>query len=369
MSRQLALDTIGLKPTDRLAHTEYSLGYHADYIRASTGGDPSQVEAQRAFYRQWQIDFLWSSNDGLHADWSRHGRSTDMGHAAYDANGSDQRAIGACPFQEPEDVWAFDAVREYGLPDRQAQIEAYQAQIDKARREYPDQLTTGGYYKTIVSGAVQSFGWDMFLLALSEPKRMEPVLDSFFRRTLFHMEAWAATDVEVVIQHDDFVWSEGAFMHPDIYRRVLIPRYAELWKPLHAAGKKVLFCSDANFMEFAEDVAAAGADGFIFEPMTELGFMVDRFGSSHCLVGSAVDCRDLTFGHWDKVEADLDRTFELAKRCKGLVFAVGNHLPANIPADTMRRYIEAFLARNGGVPAAGNGLNTSRLSPGGAPTP
>jgi len=40
----------------------------------------------------------------------------------------------------------------------------------------------------------------------------------------------------------------------------------------------------------------------------------------------------------------MDRTFELARRCKGLIFAVGNHLPANIPTNIMRRFIEYFLA-------------------------
>lgn len=345
MSRQIALDCIHLKPTERWAHTEYSLNYHTDYIRARTGLDPSSREAGLELARQWRIDFNWSTNDGLRADWSRLGRSTDMGHAAYDAQGGDQRAIGVCPFTELEDVWAFDAVAEYGLPEPREQIAAYQAHVDAARRGSPDQLTTGGYYRTIVSGAIQTFGWDMFLMALSEPARMEPVLDSFFRRTLFHMQAWAETDVEVVIQHDDFVWSEGAFMHPDIYRNVVIPRYAELWKPLHAAGKKVLFCSDANFMQFAEDVAKAGADGFIFEPMTDFGFMVERFGTSHCLVGSCVDCRDLTLGHWDRAEESLDRTFELLRRCRGAILAVGNHLPANIPTAMMDRYIAALVPR------------------------
>ena len=31
MSRELALDTIYLRPTSRLAHTDYSLSYHAAY--------------------------------------------------------------------------------------------------------------------------------------------------------------------------------------------------------------------------------------------------------------------------------------------------------------------------------------------------
>lgn len=342
MSRQLALDTVHLRPVAQRAHTEYSLEYHTGYIRELTGKHPAEPGALRALYDAWDIDFLWSTNDGLFADWRQRGRTTDMGHAAYAADAGDQRAPGACPFGTPEDVWAFDAVDEYGLPGRDEQVAAYEAHLARAREAFPGQLTTGGYYKTLVSGAVEAFGWDMLLWALAEPKRMEPVFDSFFRRTLFHMECWARTSVEVVIQHDDFVWTEGAFMHPDIYRNVLIPRYAELWKPLHRAGKKVLFCSDANFMDFAADVVAAGADGLIFEPVNDFSWMVERFGGQVCLVGSAVDCRDLTFGRWGKARADMDRTFALAERCKGLVFATGNHLPANIPDETMRRYIEHF---------------------------
>jgi hypothetical protein len=185
----------------------------------------------------------------------------------------------------------------------------------------------------------------MLLLAASEPARLEPVLDSFFRRTMFFMKAWAKTSVEVVIQHDDFVWTSGAFMSPDVYRKIIIPRYAELWKPIHEAGKKVLFCSDGNFMEFAVDVAEAGADGFIFEPCNDFGFMADNFGRTKCLVGSFVDCRDITLGRRDQVLADIDRTFERLSDCKGAILAVGNHLPPNISGDMLDLYFEHLLPR------------------------
>ena len=344
MSRQLALDTICLRPVAQLAHTDYSLAYHPDLIRKTVGMEPDAPGAMRAFNDAWAIDFNFSTGDGLFGDWAERGRATDMGHAVYAADGGDRRDVQECPFRTLEDVWAFDAVSEYGLPDFEEQVRAYSREVDEKRAAWPGQLTTGGYYRTIVSGAIASFGWDMLLMAMSDPGKMEPVLYSFHRRTKFHMDAWVKTDVEVVIQHDDFVWSEGAFMDPDIYRKAIIPRYAELWKPLLAAGKKVLFCSDGNFTEFAQDIADAGAEGFIFEPMNDFAWMADRFGQSHCLVGSFVDCRDMTFGNWDKVKADMDRTFEYATdRCKGVIFATGNHLPGNIPVEMMEKYIAYFL--------------------------
>jgi uroporphyrinogen-III decarboxylase len=174
---------------------------------------------------------------------------------------------------------------------------------------------------------------------------MEKVFDSFFQRTLFYMKAWAETSAEVVIQHDDFVWTSGAFMNPEIYRKVIIPRYAELFRPIHDAGKKLLFCSDGDFTEFAPDVAEAGVDAFIFEPCMDFGYMVDNFGKTHCLIGSFIDCRDLTFDKWDKVRDDIDRTFDRLEDCKGAIVAVGNHLPSNIPDDMLNKYFEHLLPR------------------------
>jgi hypothetical protein len=340
VSRDIALDNIMLRPSDSWAHTEYALEYHLGYCRALTGKDPSTVEGNRALCDVLGFDFIWRTQDGVYDDWLAHGRATDMGHAEWADAGADRREPSPSPFRSVEEVWAFDPIAEYGLPSLQEQVAAYEELDRIARRDYPNQLTTGGYYKTIVSGAIQAFGWDMFLQAAADPEKIEKVFDRIFQRTLFHMRAWALTSAEVVIQHDDFVWTSGAFMHPDMYRKAIIPRYAELWKPLHAAGKKVVFCSDGNYTDFAADIVEAGADGLSFEPCNDYGFMVERFGGSHCLVGSCVDCRDLTFGLWEKVKGDIDRTMDLLGKCRGAILCVGNHLPANIPDEMLNRYMK-----------------------------
>jgi hypothetical protein len=95
-------------------------------------------------------------------------------------------------------------------------------------------------------------------------------------------------------------------------------------------------------MQFAEDIVQAGADGLIFEPCNDFGWMSERFGGSCCLVGSHVDCRDLTFGKWDKVRADMDRTIAAARKHGAVIFTTGNHLPGNIPEETMEKYITYF---------------------------
>lgn len=332
MSVTVALQNIRLEPCERWAHTQYSLEYHPSLL------------TRRGGYDGLEIDLLFFTDDGP-VNWAERGRVTDMGHATYAADGADQRTARPCPFRDESEVWAFDPVAEYGLADFAQLVRYYENRVQQARTAAPRQLTTGGYYKTIVSGAIAVFGWEMLLLAAADPRKMERVWDGFFRYTLHHMQAWAATSAPVIIQHDDFVWTSGPFLAPDLYRQVIIPRYAELWKPLRAAGKKVLFCSDGDFREFAADVVAAGADGLIFEPVNDFTWMAERFGATTCLIGSHVDCRDLAADRWDVVPHNIDRTLQALRNCRGACFAVGNHLPPNIPQPMLDRFFDYLLPR------------------------
>lgn len=343
MSYQIGMDTLRLKGGPRLAHTEYCSDYAL--VRAVTGKDPiKDNEAWKEFFEAWDFDFQWVTNDGP-TNWGDRGRVTDMGHAEFLENGSDRREAVTSPFTTAEEVLAFDAVAEYGLPDMDELVAFYDKTYKESQTANPDQVITGGYYKTIVSGAIETFGWDMLLEAAADRKRFEKVLDSFFRLTHHMVKAWAKTSVEVFIQHDDMVWTAGPFIRPDFYRSVIFPRYKELWKTLHEAGKTVLYCSDGNFTMFVDDIVEAGADGLIFEPLTELDGIVERYGKSHAIVGSKVDCRTLTFGTKDEIKAEIDATLALAMDCPGYMFAVGNHIPSNVPPENAIYYFD-YLSKN-----------------------
>ena len=129
-------------------------------------------------------------------------------------------------------------------------------------------------------------------------------------------------------------------MYPDFYRAAIFPRYKKLWDVLHEAGKIVLFCSDGDFTQFVDDIAHAGADGFIFEPMTHLETVAERYGKTHVIMGSKVDCRTLTFGTPRDIQREIDETLPIARKCPGFVFAIGNHLPSNVPLDNARFYLD-----------------------------
>ncbi|MFH1903668.1 MAG: uroporphyrinogen decarboxylase family protein [Candidatus Omnitrophota bacterium] len=344
MAYETGMRIMNLEMTERVGRTEYC--DHNELIRKVTGLDPAskdRKEQQKAwgeFYRWADYDLLWFNDDGPDV-WQELGRDTDMGHAVYAEGGADFRDTLTCPFKTPEEALSFDAAEEYGLPDINERTAYFQTIWQQRKKTFPDVVNPGGYYKTLVSGCIQTFGWDMFLMAVgTDPEKFgEYVLESYFNLTLANIRAWAKTGIKVFISHDDMVWTKGAIFKPEWYRKYIFPRYQKLWQPLKEAGIKVLFCSDGNFTEFIDDVAAAGADGFIFESLTDLEYIVSKYGKTHVIVGNA-DCRALTFGTKEDIEKEVKRCMDTAKACPGFIMAVGNHIPANIPIDNALYYFD-----------------------------
>ena len=343
MSYEIGMDTIKLRGSERLAHTEYCSNYAL--VRAVTGLDPrTDASAWQAFQAAWDFDFCWWTDNGP-VRWEDRGRTTDMGHAVFLEEGIDRREAKECPFTDVEQVYAFDAVQEYGLPNMDALVSYYEQAQVRNQAANPNQVFPGGYYRTIVSGAIDAFGWEMLLAAAADQRRFDKVLEGIFQLTLHHFRAWAKTSCAVFLCHDDMVWTQGPFMSPDFYRSAIFPRYKKLWDVIHEAGKTILFCSDGDFTQFVDDIAAAGADGFIFEPITSLDYVVERYGKTHAILGSKVDCRTLTFGTPDRIKHEIDETLRIAKDCPGFMFAVGNHIPSNVPVDNALYYFD-YLSAN-----------------------
>ena len=113
-----------------------------------------------------------------------------------------------------------------------------------------------------------------------------------------------------------------------------------LWAPLREAHIKVLFCSDGNFDAFVDDLAEAGAEGFILEPLTNLEYIVRHYGQTHVIIGN-MDTRILQNGTPDEIRAEVRRCADLGRNCPGYFFAVGNHIPYTVPIPSIECYLEA----------------------------
>ena len=348
MSFQDGWAALNLQAPARVPRTEYSAEMHWDLMNRVTGiavntGSPDSVkaEAARKFTGPdcWNFDLFWST---LIAGKEFGSIRTNMGHAEYAANGTDRSDTIHCPFKTPEDVLRFDPWAVYG-PRNPAELKArFESHYQGNRRARPDGVTMTGIYVTCISGLIDIFGWDMLLLAAGEdPAAFGALATRYLSWIQQYFDALASADVPVVMIHDDIVWTQGPFMHPDWYRQYMFPGYKKLFAPLRDSGKKILYTSDGNYTEFIDDVAAAGVSGFVMEPTTDMALVAKKYGKTHAFIGNA-DTRILLSGTRAEIRAEVERCMAIGKPCPGFFMAVGNHIPPNTPVENALYYNEIY---------------------------
>jgi hypothetical protein len=338
---------INLEKPERIPRTEYSAeSYHWPLVAAVTGREvtaastPAERQAASVeFMRAWSYDFCWSTMVGSSylGSWS-----TDMGHAAYAEGGSDYRATGEPAFRDHEQVLAFDpldALPHYEHADLVRRFnDHYRANCER----YPDAVHMTGTYITIVSGLIDMLGWETLLLTAGMDARgFGRFTDRYARWMRRFYEALAECETPLVMVHDDIVWSSGPFIAPEWYRRHVFANYRMLFEPLKDAGKKIAFTSDGDYTLFLDDLAAAGVDGFVMEPMTDMGLVAERYGRTHFFIGNA-DTRILLSGGREEIRAEVERCIAIGRDCPGYFLAVGNHIPANTPVESALFYNECY---------------------------
>jgi uroporphyrinogen-III decarboxylase len=265
-----------------------------------------------------------------------------MGHAEYAAGGSDYDSCVSCPFKTVEQVLSFEPIKQYGITPKKELIQFFNKKYDEKCKANPNGINTIGTYTTFISGAIDIFGWDMFLMALgTDMDRCGQTMTRYSDYMMQYYEALAESKSPYILIHDDMVWTSGPFVHPDWYRKYVFPAFKRYIKPILNSGKKVLFCSDGDFSAFIDDIADCGFQGFIFEPMTDMEYIVRKYGKTHVIIGNA-DTRILLSGTKEEIYKETKRCMDLGRDCPGFFMAVGNHIPANTPVENAIYYNECY---------------------------
>ena len=337
---------INLEAPSRVPHTEYSVERHWGVVKAVTGIEvgprssrEEQARASQALVRAWNFDFRWN----VLVDHQPFGNlRTDMGHAEYEIDGVDRRDTIYCPFKTPEEVLALDFKSTYAPIDVNEWRLKFEDHYKGACQENPDQVNMTGVYTTMISGLIDVFGWDMLLLAAGTDQVAFGDLANRYADFIFpYFEALGASNVPVVMVHDDMVWTSGPIFSPLWYRKYVFPNYKKLFTPLLDSNKKIMYTSDGTYSMFIDDLAGCGVRGFVMEPTTDMAYIAEKYGKTHVFIGNA-DTRILLNGTKADIRAEVERCMAIGKSCPGFFLAVGNHIPGNTPVENVLYYQQVY---------------------------
>lgn len=346
MSYQDGMAALRLEMPERIPRTEYSVERHWALIQAITGiavtADSPKAEQDRAsaaLVKAWDYGLSWNilTHNQIFGE-----KRTKMGHAAYASAGEDYSNDVQALFTDPEDVFAYDLYEAYGQQDEKTLIAEYNANYARMCRQYGDCVNMTGIYVTCISGLIELLGWDTLLMAAGiDSKAFGAFTDRYCQWIQQYFNALAQCNAPVVMIHDDIVWGNGPFLNPDFYRAHVFPNYKRLFAPLHDSGKILLYTSDGAYTEFVDDIAACGVNGFVMEPTTDMAYVAEKYGRTHCIVGNA-DTHVLMYGSKEAIRAEVKRCIDIGRNCPGFFMAVGNHIPPNTPVENALYYNQCF---------------------------
>lgn len=337
---------INLEMPKRVPRTEFSVTINWDLIEAVTGTRIDHTNTYEEhlpiwhrLFKAWNYDLWWSVGIGA-AEFGN--LKTDMGHAAYMADGVDKRAAQSSPFKGPEDVLAFDPWQAFGKKDPSELIRRFEDHYQENRRLCPDAVNMSGTYISLVSGLIDLFGWDLLLTACGmDPVAFGDLTNRYATWIQQYFDALAASHVPVAMVHDDMVWTQGAIFHPDWYRTYVFPNYRKLIAPLLDAGKRILFTSDGTYTDFFDDIVQCGFHGVVLEPTNDMAAFAEKYGQTHVFIGNA-DTRILLSGSRAQIRAEVERCMAIGKKCPGYFMCVGNHIPPNTPVQNALYYNQVY---------------------------
>ena len=337
---------INLEMPDRVPRTEYSAEGHWDLIKKVTGIDVdfnSNQEiknlASKQFKKAWNYDFLW--NILIHNQ-IFDGKYTKMGHAEYASGGVDYNNDIKLLYNNPQDALGFDPWALYGERNKSILVKDFNEHYKKSCENYSDAVNMTGIYVTCMSGLIEIFGWETMLLAAGmDSEGFGDVTNRYCSWIMQYFEALAESNAPVVMIHDDIVWTAGAFLHPDWYRKYIFSNYKKLLAPLIESGKKIIYTSDGTYTQFIDDIAQCGVNGFVMEPTTDMKYIAEKYGKTHVFIGNA-DTRILLSGTKEDIRGEVKRCMDIGKSCPGFFMAVGNHIPANTPVENALYYNEVY---------------------------
>ncbi|HXK71336.1 MAG TPA: uroporphyrinogen decarboxylase family protein [Clostridia bacterium] len=346
MSYELGMQAINLEMPDIVPRTEYAYQLAYGLQKAVTGIDVNQdsdgetkFKAVTSFEKIWDISLFWATKigSGIFGD-----KRTKMGHAGFEEGYKDFIDNKHQAFTDLDDIYNMDFDKTYGSINIDETADMFYNDLLERSRRHPTGVNTTGIYVTCISGMLEILGWDMLLLAAGEDaKRFGEFTIRYSKWISQYFKALAKSKVPVCMIHDDMVWSSGPFIAPSWYDKYVFPYVKKNISYLKEAGKKVLFTCDGGYDQFIDRFADMGIDAFIFEPLTDLEYICEKYGKTHAIIGNA-DTRIIMRGTKEDIENEVRRCMDAGKKCPGYMFALGNQISPGTKIENLLYYNEMY---------------------------
>jgi uroporphyrinogen decarboxylase len=251
----------------------------------------------------------------------------------------------------------MDQIESYDKPAHLDTSYEELAQVAKALREETDSLLVGFFGGHIFQAAQSLRGWETFLIDLLVNRPFaEALLDRLAEANVRRFEHFASTVgryVDVVHFEDDLGMQDRPLLRPELYRQVVKPYHARLFRFAKArCDAYLLLHTDGAVAPFIPDLIEMGIDALNPVQVTAAGMdpreLKRTFGQDITFWGGGCDSQTvLPFGTPNQVADEVKRRIDVLAPSGGFVFSPIHNVQAEVPVENVLTMFET--AREHGV--------------------
>jgi hypothetical protein len=159
-------------------------------------------------------------------------------------------------------------------------------------------------------------------------------------------ELSAAVRIDSILIWEDMCYKTGPLISPELFRRFMLPRYAELIRLARRCGVQcVMVDSDGDVSKMIPVFIEAGVDCLMpFEVQAGMDVVAirRRFGDSFCIMGG-IDKRALGHGRRE-IQEEVDRVVPFFVGSGRYIPTLDHTVPTNVSLENFLTYLECLRA-------------------------
>lgn len=289
-----------------------------------------------------------------------------------DELGLDGRVIAAGDYRGPQPMWGVDFGDDYGTAheyplagaDRPADVERYRwpeagqfvdfSQQREVGRQLQEQSAVRGPYW--VSGPLfcttcNLMGMEEAMVKmLVEPAVFEACVQKVFEFSQDYVTRFVAScgdGLDILYLADDFASQRGLLFQPELWRKFLKPRYAELFQIGKRHGLPIWFHSCGDITAVLPDLIDIGLD--VWETVQLQALPVSatdlkrEFGR-HITFFGGLNTQQLPFLKPSAVRAEVERVITALGEGGGYICGPDHHVKPDVPQENIRALFDTARA-------------------------
>jgi uroporphyrinogen-III decarboxylase len=209
--------------------------------------------------------------------------------------------------------------------------------------DFDDRWYARGGWITYFEQLQQLRGMENFMMDLAgEPAALGRLMDDLLAFNLRWIAQWARLEYDGLHFADDWGDQRSLMVKPELWRRLFKPRYAEMFRRVHAAGMDVWYHSDGRINDIFADLIEIGVDVINCQVAVVHHDWIAANARGRVAFRTDIDRqRILPFASPAEVKEEVHRTFEACGTADGGLIACGEIGP-DVSMENICALYEAF---------------------------